>query len=587
MKFDLSCPVQLVSAHINTETQTAEATFLNLSPQTITAISYEIILFDENGEIISKVPAEQTDISFPARETFTTVIPTENAQSVDIIFIQFTFEDGTVFTPLGEMVEISFDELSETDKAHFKRAGISDAKCYAKEEESYWLCVCSRPNHKSSENCIRCNRSKEDVLTNYSNEHSLASAVLKKEELDAAKAEQIAMESARIAAEKKALLIKRAKKSGIIAGISVAAIAVLILIFSLVTMLIGDLYASDRNYKKAATMYSLSIFDKTDKIADRLYGNTPSNLMQMGIIAQDDENVYYLDAYYGISVQNKATGQKTKTEFSGLCLNASGGSLYFINVEDNYKIYKMAPDGSKCEAVYDSPVYYFTTVGNDIYFISDKIEQNDENKEEDTLSEKEKTETPLYVLKEGEKEPTFVSDVTMSTFTIYKNKIYYVDYSDNSSLYSMSLSGKGAKKIIKTPVYNFDIKNNKIYFTDGTVPSDTSTGIPKLTLEVANLNGRGRKTLVENAVVKSFNIANDAIYYMDNNTQGVLYKYTSDSEPKTEAEEVYLANASGDFVYYLTYDGNMHLTKLDKSGYEIVSSLEDAPSEENTQAPQE
>ena len=395
------------------------------------------------------------------------------------------------------------------------------------------------------------------------------------------------MESARIAAEKKALLIKRAKKSGIIAGISVAAIAVLILIFSLVTMLIGDLYASDRNYKKAATMYSLSIFDKTDKIADRLYGNTPSNLMQMGIIAQDDENVYYLDAYYGISVQNKATGQKTKTEFSGLCLNASGGSLYFINVEDNYKIYKMAPDGSKCEAVYDSPVYYFTTVGNDIYFISDKIEQNDENKEEDTLSEKEKTETPLYVLKEGEKEPTFVSDVTMSTFTIYKNKIYYVDYSDNSSLYSMSLSGKGAKKIIKTPVYNFDIKNNKIYFTDGTVPSDTSTGIPKLTLEVANLNGRGRKTLVENAVVKSFNIANDAIYYMDNNTQGVLYKYTSDSEPKTEAEEVYLANASGDFVYYLTYDGNMHLTKLDKSGYEIVSSLEDAPSEENTQAPQE
>ncbi|MBE7040144.1 MAG: DUF5050 domain-containing protein [Ruminococcaceae bacterium] len=587
MKFDLSCPVQLVSAHINTETQTAEATFLNLSPQTITAISYEIILFDENGEIISKVPAEQTDISFPARETFTTVIPTENAQSVDIIFIQFTFEDGTVFTPLGEMVEISFDELSQTDKAHFKRAGISDAKCYAKEEESYWLCVCSRPNHKSSENCIRCNRSKEDVLTNYSNEHSLASAVLKKEELDAAKAEQIAMESARIAAEKKALLIKRAKKSGIIAGISVAAIAVLILIFSLVTMLIGDLYASDRNYKKAATMYSLSIFDKTDKIADRLYGNTPSNLMQMGIIAQDDENVYYLDAYYGISVQNKATGQKTKTEFSGLCLNASGGSLYFINVEDNYKIYKMAPDGSKCEAVYDSPVYYFTTVGNDIYFISDKIEQNDENKEEDTLSEKEKTETPLYVLKEGEKEPTFVSDVTMSTFTIYKNKIYYVDYSDNSSLYSMSLSGKGAKKIIKTPVYNFDIKNNKIYFTDGTVPSDTSTGIPKLTLEVANLNGRGRKTLVENAVVKSFNIANDAIYYMDNNTQGVLYKYTSDSEPKTEAEEVYLANASGDFVYYLTYDGNMHLTKLDKSGYEIVSSLEDAPSEENTQAPQE
>lgn len=589
MKFDLSCPAELLSVNIDKETKSAEATFFNLSSQTITAIKYEIVLFDETGEIISKTPAELEGISFLPRDKFISVVAAENAENLDIVFTEFTFEDGTVFVPSGEMTDISYDELSESEMAYFERAGVNDARCYAKEESSYWLCVCGRPNLLTSETCIKCQRAKEDVLKNYSSEQSLASAILKKEELDAIEAERIALEEAQKAAEKKALLIKKVKKSGIIVGITVAAIAAIILIFSLITMLIGNSYASKGNYEKAAAMYNLSVFNKTDKIADKLYGNSTSNLTQIGILAEDDDNLYYLDAYYGISIENKATGEKKKTEFSGSCLNASGGSLYFINMKDNYKIHKMTSDGSKSEVVYDAPVYYFSTVGNDIYFISDPIAKEDQETAEpadETVTE-EKTATPLYVLKAGEKEPKLVSEATMSIFTIYKNKIYYVNYSDNNSLYSMSLSGKGAKKIIKTPVYSFDIKDNKIYFTDGTTPEDGSSTIPKLSLEVANLNGSGRKTLIDNAVVKSFNIANDAIYYMDNNTQGALLKYVPGSETVTEAEEVYLVNVSGDFVYYLSYDGSMYLTKIDKSGYEVVSTLEDATAEENTDAPAE
>ncbi len=587
MKFDLSCPVDLVSVIIDKETKEAEATLFNLSAQNITSIKYEIVLLDENGEVISKTPAELEDISFPSRENFSISFSAENAENADVSFSEFTFEDGTVFVPTGETVDVSFDELTETNIAHFNRAGIFDAKCFAKEEDSYWLCVCSRPNQLSSENCVICQRSKEDVMRDFSTEQGLASAILKREESDALEARRIALEEEKIKAEKKSILIKKIKKSGIIAGISVAAIILLVLLFSLVTMLIGDSFASGGNYEKAAQMYNISVFDKTDKIANRLYGNTPTNLIDMGILAQDDENVYYLDAYYGINIKNKETGEVTKTDYSGLSLNASGGSLYFINVKDNSKIYKMTPDGSSCEVIYDSSVYYFTTVGNDIYFVSDPLEQEGEETMEPIEEEPavEKTTTPLYVLKAGDENPELVSETTISFFTIYKNKIYYINYADNNTLYSMNLSGKGAKKIIDTPIYKLDIRNNKIYFTDGTLPENATTNVPKLTLEVANLNGRGRKTLIEDAVITSFSVGSEAIYYMDNNNQGVMNKFVAGGEKAVEAEQVYLMNVSEDLVYYLSYEGDMHLTKLDKSGYETVSSLNDAQPEASEEAP--
>lgn len=575
MRIDVSSPCDVISIIINEETQTAEAKLFNLSSQTIIGLKYEITLYSEDGEIISKTEAELEGINFPSGSDYTVVFAAENAIQAEILFCEVTFEDGNIFIPQGNIAEIPPTNLSESEILLFEKAGVCDAKCYAKDDENYWLCVCGRPNMKQFDTCIRCGRTKEDVMSNFTSEQNVAAAGLIMEEQRAREEAERAAEEARIKAEQKALLIKKIKKTALFTGSGIVILALLITVFSLVTMLIGNSNAEKGNYEKAEAMYSLSLFNKTEKIAERYYGNTTSNLIQGGILAQDDKNIYYLNAYYGICIENKETGEKIKTEFSGSCLNASGGSLYFLNMEDNFKIYRMDPETLTAEAVCDMEAFFFMTAGNDIFFISQKPVTNEIQSE--TMGQ-----MALYVLKAGEKDPTFVSDAPMSIFTVYKDKIYYVDYEDGYSLYKMNLSGKGAKKIIDTPVYNFDIKNDTIYFTDGTIPEGDETGIPKLSLETAKLNGKGRKTLLADAVVKSFALGNDAIYYSDNNQQSELLKYIPGQEPSVEAPEVYLANAHGDFVYYLNAEGKMYLTKLDKSGYEVVSSLEDIPAEEGT-----
>ena len=575
MRIDLSSPCDVISIIINEETQTAEAKLFNLSSQTITDLKYEITLFSEDGEIISKTVAELEGINFPSGSDYTTVFAADNAIEAEILFTEVTFEDGNIFIPQGNIADIPSVNLSESEILLFEKAGINDAKCYAKEDENYWLCVCGRPNMKHLDECIRCGRTREDVMSNYTSEQNVAAAGLVMEELRAREEAERAEEEARIKAEKKALLMKKIKKTALFTGLGIVILALLLAAFSLVTMLIGNSNAAKGNYEKAEAMYSLSLFNKTEKIADRYYGNTTSNLIQGGILAQDDKNIYYLNAYYGICIENKETGEKTKTEFTGSCLNASGGSLYFLNMKDNFKIYRMNPETLEAEAVCDEEVFFFISAGKDIFFISQKPATDEIQSE--TMGQ-----MALYVLKSGESEPSFISDAPISLFTVYKDKIYYVDYEDGYSLYRMSLSGKGAKKIIDTPVYNFDIKNDIIYFTDGTVPEGSESGIPKLSLETVKLNGKGREALLGDAVVKSFVLGNDAIYYADNNQQNALLKYIPGEEPTQEAAEAYLANAHGDFVYYLNADGKMYLTKLDKSGYEVVSSLEDVPAEEGT-----
>lgn len=598
MQFDLSCPVELRGLTISKDTETVEAVIFNLSPKTITAIEYTLILFDEAGEETGRVPATIEGITLAPRETYTAVISSQGASSANLIFTQFSFDGEDVFTPTGEMTDVEIEELDDEAKARLLRAGVPDGVCYSKEENGYWLCVCGRPNINAAEICVRCEREKNAVLENYSSEQSVAAAIIKKEDADAAfLAEQERIRAEQRVAKKKAILKNvRITVLAIIAAVILAAI--LLFGFKFVVSKIGDFSASKGNYTRAFSMYQLSGSKKFDDVAGKVYGNTSTNLMQMGILAQDDENVYYLDTVLNIFKQNKETGEKTALSgASGKYLNASGGWLYYINAKEGNKVYRISPDGATNEAVSDMPAFYLFTSGNDVYFISQGADnKNDEKASADPSAEPEATPAndsatgkyPLYVVKNGSSAPQQISNKDIAAFTIYKGKIYYIDFSDNYSLYSMSLKGKGSKKIIEGPVYSLEVVDNKIYYTDGTVPEGSQGDMPKLTLETATLDGKHLETVIDNAMVTVFSKTGDTLYYTDYNNQGKLYKRVSSEEPTVEAESVYIVNVSGDVVYYLAYTGEMYLTKPDKSGYEMVSSMSGVSGDGNTnEAPQQ
>ncbi len=579
MKIDLSCPVLIKSLHLNKEESLAVATFLNISQKTIKAVKYTLTLFDAENNEISKISSGLEDITLAPRESVSEVINAENienAESASITFDEFTFDDETVFVPSGDFAEIAENNLTSDEQARFIRAGINDACCYAKEEDSYWLCVCGMPNHKASESCVNCLREKENVLKNYISEQALAAAILEKEENDALEAARQAEILAQEKALKKTAIIKKTKKVVSVAALIIAAILVITFAFKFIVTKIGDSNAAKGDYVKAAKMYQLSGSSKYDDVFEYVYGSSASNLVYMGIMSQDPDNIYFVDNSFSVYKKDKSTGEQTVLEeIKGRSLCASGGYLYYLNVQDEF-IYRTTPDGKTNELVYEAPVYYFSTVANDVYFITDNPDY-----EQSTEAAESAAPYALYILKEGSEEAELISKNNIGAFTIYKDKIYYIDFEDNYALYSMSLDGKNSKKLIDASINVFDIKNDRIYYTDGTIPETSETGMPTLALEVTDLNGRHKETLISDAMVSLFSISGDTVYYTDYNNYGTLYKFTKGSEPTVEAESVSLFNASGDYVYYLADSGDLYLTKLDFSGYEIVSSKNVAePSEE-------
>ena len=567
MKIDLSCPALVKTLSFNKEEKAVVASFLNISPKTITEMKYTVLLFDAENNKLAEIPASLDEIALAPRENITASISYEdaqNAETAEIIFNEFTFDDETVFVPTGEFVEPQAEELSEEENARFIRAGLNDACCYAKDESSYWLCVCGRPNHKASETCVNCEREKEVVLNKYISAQSLAAAILEKEENDAIEeAKRLEAIKAEKAA-KKAAFIKKAKKVVLAAVAVIVAVLIIVFAFKFIVTKIGDSNAAKGDYVKAAKMYQLSGSSKFDDVSDYLYGSSASNLVYMGIMAQDPNNIYFVDNAFSVYKKDKNTGEQTVLEgITGRSLCASGGYLYYLNVQDEL-VYRTTPDGKTNEVVYDAPVYYFSTVANDVYFITD----NPEN------TEGAETQNPyaLYVLKEGETEATFISNKNIGAFTIYKNKIYYIDFADNYALYSMSLDGKNPKKLIDSSINVFEVKNDRIYYTDGSIPENSETGMPTLALVSTNLNGKDKETVVPDAMVSLFSISDDTVYYTDYNNYGTLYKLTKGAEPTVEAESVSLFNASGDYVYYLSNDGGLYMTKLDFTGYEKVAS---------------
>lgn len=556
MKIDLSCPVELNSIVLNKETQTAELNLFNLSQQTITAMKYSLVLFDTNGEEIQKTQAELEGINFPSQDSFKTVVAAENAANIDVIFTEITFEGETVFVPDGKITNVSFEKIQGTELNRIKRAGAEDGICYSKEEKDYWLCVCSRPNILTSENCIKCNRSKDEVLKKFASEENVALTILNKEDSEAA-----SLKEEKAATKEKTL--KVLKKSSLIAAIIIAALLICFFAFRLIVTSIGNSSAKAGDYKKAYSMYKLAGGKNIDKIANKVYGNTSTNLETLDLIAQDDNNIYFTDTA-NIYKQDKTTGeQSVLKDVSAHSLNISGDFIYYINLKDESKIYKISSDGKTNEAVSNVPAYGIFTVFNDVYFISA------------TAAEGTNSQMPVYVLKEGKAEPELVLDADVQVFSIYGDKIYYTDSSDNLKLKSANLSGGKSKTLIDTSVYEFVIKGGKIYYTDGGDSDDTP-----LSLETADLNGNHIETLIDNAIITMFSISDDVIYYSDYNNQGTLYKKENGKDAEVVAESAAVVNVDEGAVFYYSYDSSFHISKPDKSGFDLVKTQNDqTPSE--------
>lgn len=181
MKSDLTCPVEITKVTVSREqmddTKENEQIiclieFFNLSQKVIDSLQMNIICFDEDGARLGG-RLVRAAAKGEARAHFTGVFVPDRvsgAVRVDASVEKVWFQDGVIWRReernVREYTPNNLPEGRELDR--LRAVAGPDAAGYAREDDIVWMCVCGRANRTSDDRCARCERSREQVLADYS-----------------------------------------------------------------------------------------------------------------------------------------------------------------------------------------------------------------------------------------------------------------------------------------------------------------------------------------------------------------------------------------------------------------------------------
>lgn len=218
-----------------------------------------------------------------------------------------------------------------------------------------------------------------------------------------------------------------------------------------------------------------------------IHGNSESNINNYGLVAETEEFVFYLDktSIYRSDKdfnnemllikepQNKGkdslnivgewvffrqgkeikrvkdNGENLDTIFKGYSLHMRviGDTIYFINVSDHGKIYKMDVNGKNREVLMDKDV-------NDMAIYDDKIYYSYEYNEKHYLEK--------MNLDGSEKE--FIRNIKTRSMVVDKGYIYYIGDVDEK-LYRLELHGNSIELLSDKQILKFALDDNWIFYT--------------------------------------------------------------------------------------------------------------------------
>ncbi|WP_053956812.1 hypothetical protein [Inediibacterium massiliense] len=186
---DITCPVEADSLKIeineNTNILYCSIKFFNLSAKIISSIKGTFECFNSFGEPVNGLENNkknftiQDELGYP--KTYfgeNKKIPLPNytdTRQIKVTIDKILFKDNSIWEKQYYEKEdmINIKTLSEEELENLKLVAGNDSKCYPKENEKFWVCVCGIVNRKNYMKCIGCDRKKEYVFQNYANTNKL------------------------------------------------------------------------------------------------------------------------------------------------------------------------------------------------------------------------------------------------------------------------------------------------------------------------------------------------------------------------------------------------------------------------------
>lgn len=182
MKMDIACPVELLcfeQASFGEGRRQAYLTFLNESPQPVTAVSGRLYLLDAQRQ-----PIEDRHVSFAsfvagAGAQFACTMALDDYpafEDAEMVIERVTL-DGEAPWTLNPARAKAYDPpvqpVGVSRNALIAIAG-HDAVCFPRQEEGVWLCVCGRYNRWRWTACRRCRRERDMVFARLMPEQVMA-----------------------------------------------------------------------------------------------------------------------------------------------------------------------------------------------------------------------------------------------------------------------------------------------------------------------------------------------------------------------------------------------------------------------------
>jgi hypothetical protein len=289
-------------------------------------------------------------------------------------------------------------------------------------------------------------------------------------------------------------------------------------------------------------------YDKKVKFTlrvDERRGNSSGNIINLGIVAQRDDLIYYSNySDEGKLYKIKEDGSNiTKiSNDASLYINIMEDWVYYFNYSDGGKLYKIKIDGTGRTKLNDDVSQQVTVLNEWIYYVN----ASDNNR--------------IYKIRTNGTSRTKVNNDSSVNINVVDAYIYYTNLSDANKIYKIKTDGLGRVKLNNDQSGFINVADGWIYYAN----ASDSQKIYKITT-----NGTD-KTKVKDQEALFINVKNGYIYYSNAYGNNLLSRIKIDGTEETmlnESESIFF-NVINDYIYFENNSDNDRLYRIKNNGQE-------------------
>lgn len=233
-----------------------------------------------------------------------------------------------------------------------------------------------------------------------------------------------------------------------------------------------------------------------------------------------NEDIYYLSSdsnwnSYIFKINKDGTNMQklSKNNVKSMVVDSTG--IYYINADDENKLYWVALDGSDSKKLVDENI-------DEINFNSEHLFFTVHKEEFDFGKFMTKNAGIIYKVDRNGENKEKLSDDLAFDINITDDYVYYINKTDNMKIYRINLSHFKNEKLMEDTASDLNVCENKIYYANTSDPITIASEYESFTggrLYSSNLDGNNKEKLAD-SLTSNIVVGEEGIYFYEYHDDG-------------------------------------------------------------------